>query len=831
MALQFFKSDLSECLKQLAKGGFSTEERDRMLEVVREADSLKPRDVVWMAFRPDRALRDTCFEALKPLRSPATVDQFIAEARNKSEAPLRAGAAVLFSLRIPGVESHLAQRIASEREAVREASQRLVAHAPVTAGLAPLLWQLVERGQETTERLPYLKQLATAEMSPQSLNRWKQLVVDADPEIRATALRVLADKAPEEAADQIVDQLACVDYDTQQHLIDALAKVAKSRGVTFIDRLLPLMASGEASIRSAVVKILLEMDDRHELVKRYLSFSKTLAGWARDRALDSMKEFGEDLVEPTVELLSDPDEEIRALALAAVGAFEDPRIIPATIELLNDDDWWLRICAADTLGQFKDPRAVDALTAALDDPEARWAAVEALGRIGDAKSLPRLSKLLNDPAPEVRIEVLLALPNFNHPKILEALHRVAKSDPHRSVRARALELAEEVARKNQSSLQDAEALRAEIKIAQTSAEDPQLNTLLATARNQGASDFHLAVSCPPTLRQEGELVRADRDAYSEQQVAQMIREILTDDQWARLEKDKQLDFCLNVPNAGRYRSNVFLDHKGYSAVFRVIPEQPPTISEIGLPGHLAKIASFHQGLVLVCGPSGCGKSTTLAALVNLLNETRQHHIITLEDPVEFIHPFKNCLINQREIGSDSRSYARALRAALRENPDVIVIGDLRDNRTVSLALTAAETGHLVLGTLSSTTAPKAVDRVISSFPHDEQPQVRAALAESLKYVIAQRLLPLDGAKKRVACFEVLAGNMSVANMITDDKTYQLPSAMQIGKAYGMQTFDDSLRELIRVDKISAESAYIYATNREDFESLVASEFLESRTFL
>ena len=831
MTLQIFKSDVSECLQQLSKGGVTAEERDRMLEVVRQADSVKPRDVVWMAFRPDRALREACAELLKPHRTVATVDRFIAEARNKSEAPLRAGAAVLFSLRIPGIEAHLTQRISLERDEVRDATLRLVAHAPVTAGLTPLLWQLVERGQETVERLPFVKQLATAEVSPQALHRWKKIAADADPEIRATALKVLADKAPEEAADEIVSQLALVDYDTQQHLIEALAKVARSRGPAFIDRLLPLMASGEAGIRSAVVKILLEMDDRHELVKRYLKFSKTLAGWARDRALDSMREFGQDLVEPTIELLSDPDEEVRALSLAVVGAFEDSRIIPATVELLGDDDWWLRICAADTLGQFKDPRAVDALMAALDDSEARWAAVEALGRIGDPRCLPRLSKLLNDPAPEVRIEVLLALPKFDHPNVLEALQRVAKSDPHRSVRARALEIAEEVARRDKAPIEDAEELRTEIKKAQTGAGEPQLNTLLASTRNQGCSDFHLAVSCPPTVRHGGALIGADEGAYDEQQVARMIREILTDEQWARLENEKQLDFCHYVPGAGRYRSNVFLEQKGYSGVFRVIPEQPPTISEVGLPGHLAKIASIHQGLVVVCGPSGCGKSTTVAALVNLLNETRQHHIITLEDPVEFIHPFKNCLINQREIGSDTRSYARALRAALRENPDVIVIGDLRDTETVSLALTAAETGHLVLATMSSTSAPKAINRIISSFSAGEQPQVRAGLAESLKYVIAQRLLSLDGTRKRVACFEVLAGTMSVAHMITEEKTHQLPSAMQIGKAQGMQTFDDSLRELLRLGKISAESAYLHATNREDFEGLVAPEFLDSRTYL
>jgi twitching motility protein PilT len=831
MALQFFRSDLSECLKTLAKGGFSTDERDEMLEVVRNADNLKPRDVTWMAFRPDRALRETCTEVLKSLRTTTTADHFIAEARDKSEAPLRAGAAVLFSLRIPGIEAHLAERIGSDREQVRDATLRLVAHAPVTAGLVPLLWKLVDSTAEPALRLPYLRQLAEAEMSPQALRRWKRIAADPDAEIRSTALKLLADKAPEEAVDLIVDHLAYVDYDTQQHLIAALTTVARKRGMAFADRLLPLMASGEASIRTAVIKILLEMDDRHELVKRYLQFSKSLAGWARDRALDSMKEFGDDLVEPTIELLSDDDDEVRALALTVAGAFNDPRIIPATIELLSDDDWWLRICAADTLGQFDDPTAVAALIEALADPEARWAAVEALGRIGDISSLPQLSKLLNDPAPEIRIEVLLALPKFKHPKILEALQRVATSDPHRTVRARALEIAEEVAESSKTSVQDAEKLRAEIHKAEAGTKNARLDILLVSTRNQGGSDFHLSPGAPATMRLAGELVKSKDEPYDAQTVREMVREILTEDQWRRLEEQRQLDFCYYVPGAGRYRSNVFLDHKGYNGVFRVIPEQPPTISEVGLPGHLGAISSIHQGLVLVCGPSGSGKSTTLAAMVNLLNETRQHHVITLEDPVEFVHPFKNCLINQREIGSDTQSYPRALRAALRENPDVIVIGDLRDNETVSLALTAAETGHLVLGTLSSTTAPKAIDRVISSFPHDEQPQVRAALAESLKFVVAQRLLPLAGSRKRIACFEVLTGTMSVANMIIDDKTYQLPSAMQIGKGQGMRTFDDSLRELVRLGKISAESAYIHASNREEFEGLVSTEFLESRTLI
>src|SRR5437660_9542850 len=307
----------------------------------------------------------------------------------------------------------------------------------------------------------------------------------------------------------------------------------------------------------------------------------------------------------------------------------------------------------------------------------------------------------------------------------------------------------------------------------------------------------------------------------------MLREVLTPPQWSALEKFHQLDFCYVIPQAGRYRANVFCDHRGYNGVFRVIPDKPPMIIARGLPIHLADISDYHQGLVLVCGPSGSGKSTTLAALVNLFNETRNDHIVTMEDPVEFVHPFKNCLINQREVGSHTGSFARALRAALREDPDVIVIGELRDNESITLALTAAETGHIVLGTLNSTNAAKAIDRILSSFPADEQPQIRASLSESLKYVIAQRLLPSKEPRKQVAAFEILKGTTTIANMIRDEKTYQIHSAMQIGRSQGMQLFDEALRDLVKRDQITGETAYRAAMKKEDFEAFVSPEFLQS----
>jgi twitching motility protein PilT len=677
----------------------------------------------------------------------------------------------------------------------------------------------------------FLDRLATFEPTPTSIQRWQQLARSEEGEVRAKALEVVAAQAPEASLDLIVAELPRADYGVQQHLIKALSGLAVGKGPDFADRILPLMASGDASTRSAVLKILVSMENRPQMVRRYLDFSKTLAGWARDRALESMKEFGSDLLEPALELLTDSNLDVRAAALAVVGSFDDPRVVNGVAPLLKDADWWLRVTAADTLGRLGDPRAVKPLVDALNDEETRWAAVEALGRIGHASALPILGRLLKDPSPEIRIEVLLAFKNFDHPNILETLQQVAAKDPDRFVRGRALEIAEEVAEREHTEVAEADRLRAAALRAQVSQDEPRLHALLVGTRNQQASDLHLAVGQPPLIRLGTDLVKVKGEPFTAEETSSMLREILSDDQWGQLDTEQQLDFCHYIPRAGRYRGNVFVDHSGLNAVFRVIPEKPPTITDIGLPSRLAEIADYHQGLVVVCGPSGSGKSTTLAALVNLINETRHDHVITLEDPVEFVHPFKNCLINQREVGSHTRSFARALRAALREDPDVIIIGDLRDNESVSLALTAAETGHIVIGTLNSTTAGRAVDRLISSFPFDEQPQVRASLAESVKYVIAQRLIPSIGERRRVACFEVLKGTLSVAAMIRDEKTFQIPSAMQMGKGVGMQTFDDALAKLLQTGQITPEEAYLHAESKAAFETLVSEDFLESQTFL
>jgi twitching motility protein PilT len=830
--MALFQSDTKDTLKRLANKDFqSVEERDALLARLATLPDVKARDVVWMLFRPDRAFRDAASKIIGRVRDPETLTAFVGEARGKPDAAFRAAAGVLFSQPWPGMDAEIAKLLApppketKETAEIQEIARRMLLEAPPSKALEPMLWQLGMTGR-TEDRVVFLTRLGAQDFDDKALPRWQKLATDADEVIRDKALEILATRAPMSSVPLFVQQLPNASYNTQQLLIDALTKAAATQPPSFADALLPLVASGDASTRTAVLKILLGMQDTGEIVKRYIRFSKTLAGFVRDRALESLRVFGDKILEPAIELLHDPDDELRSAAIAVATSFDDPRIVPATIALLKDPDWWIRIAAAETLGRLKDARAVDALVASLTDPDVKWAAVEALGKIADLRALPHLGRMLSDPQANVRIEVMQAIRNFNHPQVTQALTQMAQQDPERAVRMRALDILEELERRDHKGT-DLNTARSGALAAQSMQGEPRLHTYLISTRNSGGSDFHLSVGQPPIVRIAADLLRAQGEPFTAAQTELMLKEILTDQQWQTLVDHRQLDFCYFIPQAGRYRGNVFLDHKGYNGVFRVIPEKPPTIGELGLPPLLAEIADYHQGLVLICGPSGSGKSTTLAAFVNLFNETRSDHVLTMEDPVEFVHPFKNCLINQREVGKHTVSFARALRAALREDPDVIVIGEMRDNESVGLALTAAETGHIVLGTLNATSAPKAIDRLISSFPIDEQPQIRASLSESLKYVIAQRLLPAKEGRKQVAAFEILKGTSNIGSMIRDEKTYQIQSAMQIGRSLGMQTFDDALRDLLKRNQISAETAYMAAQKKEDFEAFVSPEFLKA----
>jgi twitching motility protein PilT len=345
-----------------------------------------------------------------------------------------------------------------------------------------------------------------------------------------------------------------------------------------------------------------------------------------------------------------------------------------------------------------------------------------------------------------------------------------------------------------------------------------ITAILAFAQDQGASDVHITPGQPPVLRLRGETVQLEMRAIEPDETRAAIYDLMNDEQKRVFEERHDLDFAFEIPGLSRFRANVLVQRLGVQAVFRLVPTKVKTLDELGSPPVLRQLATLERGLVVVTGPTGSGKSTTLAAMVDYINETERCHILTIEDPIEFVHTPKRSLITQREVGPHTHSFTNALRAALREDPDVILVGELRDLETTQLAITAAETGHLVFGTLHTNSASKTIDRIIDIFPSGQQAQVRTMLSESIEGVVAQTLLPSKDGKGRVAALEVLVGVPALRNLIREDKTAQILSVIQTGAKDGMISLDQSLRELVMQGKLAREVAMRRSSNPRLFET-------------
>lgn len=330
-----------------------------------------------------------------------------------------------------------------------------------------------------------------------------------------------------------------------------------------------------------------------------------------------------------------------------------------------------------------------------------------------------------------------------------------------------------------------------------------------------ASDLHLVVGYQPVLRIDGELVKVQYKVLDNPELRSLLYEITPEEKIKIFEETGDLDFAHEIPGA-RFRVNYFMHKDGIGAAFRHIPNEIKTIDQLGLPQVLKKFAMLKKGLVIITGPTGCGKTTTLAAIIDHANRHRKDRIVTIEDPIEYIHPAKGCVISHREVGTHTRSFASALRASLREDPDIILVGEMRDLETIQLAIEASETGHLVLSTLHTPSAIKAVDRIIDVFPPDQQAQIRTSLSDSLHAVVSQILFRRADGRGRLAACEVLINSYAVAHLIRESKTYQIPSVMQTSKKIGMQTMDDALMQLLQEGKITPEYAYERATDKQKF---------------
>ncbi|MBT8358110.1 MAG: type IV pilus twitching motility protein PilT [Desulfobacterales bacterium] len=350
----------------------------------------------------------------------------------------------------------------------------------------------------------------------------------------------------------------------------------------------------------------------------------------------------------------------------------------------------------------------------------------------------------------------------------------------------------------------------------------RIDAFFKLMNEQGASDLHLISGQPPALRIRGDIERIKYKVLDDDDLRSMLYEISPEEKVKIFEEAGDVDFGYEIPGLARYRANFFMQKNGIGAVFREIPSTIMTVEQLGLPAVISKLATLPRGLVLVTGPTGSGKSTTLAAIIDVANRSRKDHIITIEDPIEFVHQSQSCIVNHREVGIHTNTFGAALRGALREDPDIILVGEMRDLETIALAIEAASTGHLVFGTLHTTSAPKTVDRAIEVFPANEQAQIRSTLADGLRAIIAQVLFKRIDKKARCVALEILIANPAVRNLVREGKTHQIPSMIQTGKKYGMQLLDDAIMDLYNKGWISADEAYMKSNEKAKFRPLLTA---------
>ena len=813
-------SELDALLTRLHARRWRNEaERDELLRTLAAAPNVEPEDVAWMAVETDPALRQSGIAFLKRVPYEAASAALFPHLASRTEAVRRQAMSALELLAGGAFLEKLQGFLSHQDPAVVHAALDHLRKNP-NERVLPWLAKVFSSSRTPAVRKKAFS-IVEATASARTANLALQALEDDDEDIRFRAIALMS-KFPDES--HIGPLLRHCRNDSSRMRDAAIAALGPllAKSQTWSDEVLPLLSDTNPKVRQLASKIIATQEPR-SIADAFLRTFRETYGPSKDRAVEALRELGPQFIQAFLDRGQSSDPGEAALSGSIAVTIRSPEVVPHCIRFLSGQDWWLRDRAAMALAEIRDESALPHLLKMLQDPESNLSAAAALGAWGTPQALPALLEAYKQATAftDLRLEILDAFAKIQDPKVGPLLQKIVQVDPSPLVKDKAARLVRQ--RAGEADVVGPASARVFAPFDFASSAAPSLADLLRHARAVSASDLHLGTGTIPCLRIYGRLTPLPMPEPSEAQMREWILPILGEERGAELDARRQVDFCHKDAELGRFRTNVFYERKGLNAVLRLVPYEIPNLTDVGLPESIWEITSYSQGLILVTGPAGCGKTTTLAALVDRINETERGHIITVEDPIEYVHANKESLVNQREIPSHSKSFAKALRQSLREDPDVILVGEMRDLETISLAITASETGHLVLATLHTTTSSSTVDRIINAFPPDQQGQIRMMVADSLKAVISQSLLPRRDGLGRVAAFEILRNTPAVGGLIRDAKTFQIPTAIQTGAASGMQLMDGALLHLVQEGVIEPRVGYDRAQRKDAFEPFMAEE--------
>ena len=647
--------------------------------------------------------------------------------------------------------------------------------------------------------------------SPRAVEALERKIQDGPTSVRLAVLGTMEAMGSDSIVPGLVEALGHRDLTVRTRAGEVLARLSQDRRIDISRTIVYLLRTGNVDLRRMAADLARSVTDgREELWPKLVHFLRDEDWWVRERVVDALLELaGRDLTPLLAEFVADPSDVVRRFAVEVLARLNDPDSNALLVRTaMLDADWWVRERAVEALAAFRDPRVVPYIVNIMQTvPGTELVSLQALLDLKASSAAPAVAALLDGDDPDVRLKAL---------ECLDGLQAVEQAP-----RAEAL-----IGDPNPAVRQAARDVLGRWRIAgrpvAVSAAVSGLDGLLIACAEQGADDLILSPGRPPYLKKLGRMSALKGVRLSANGVETLLAPHMSSIQMAELRALREVDLSYEVPSRGlRFRANVYRQLGGTGAVFRIVPSHVPALESLGLPSVVASFAAYRDGLVLVGGPTGSGKSTTLAAIIDKINRDTTRHIISLEDPIEFVYPRRKGLVNQREVGTHLRSTASALRSMLRQDPDVLVVGEMRDLPTISFAVTAAETGHLVFGTVHTASADTTIDRIMNAFPAGSREQVRSMLADSLRAVLCQHLIPRRDGSGRVLAAEVLINNDAVANLLRKGKAYQIPAIVATARELGMQAMDAELRRLVHEGVISVEEAYMRASGKKEFEQLEA----------